>query len=138
MLLPIALVLAAGCGDDGDDDAASTDGETVTSEALDGRDFVSTEVTGETLVDGTEISVSFEDGGLSVNAGCNTMGGDYTITDGTLTAGPLASTQMACEDDLQQQDAWIAALLEDGAALTLTGGTLTMASDTTTITLEES
>lgn len=137
-LLPIALALAvtAGCGDD--DDAASTNGEAVTSEALDGRAFVSTEVTGETLVEGTEIGMTFEDGGLSVNAGCNTIFGDYTIENGVLTAGPLGQTQIACEDDLQQQDAWIAALLEAGPAVTLTDDTLTLASDTTTVTLQES
>ena len=137
-LLPVLLLVAAGCGDDGDDDAASTDGEAATSEALDGRTFVSTEVTGETLVEGSEIRMTFEGSGLSVIAGCNTMGGDYTIEDGTLTAGPLASTQMACEDDLQAQDAWIAALLEAGSTVTLTDDTLTIASGSTTITMEES
>ena len=137
-LVPVALVVAAGCGDDDDDDAASTDGAAVSSEALDGRSFVSTEVTGETLVEGSDITVTFEGDRLSVNAGCNTINGGYAIEDGTLTAEPLAQTQMACEDDLQQQDQWVIALLEGEPSVSLADDVLTISSDTTTVTLDES
>ena len=136
-LLPLALILTAGCGDD-EDDAASTEGEAVTSETLDGRTFVSTEVTGETLVEGSEIRMTFDGDQLSVNAGCNELGGGYTIEDGTLTAGPFRSTQMACEDALQQQDEWLTALLEGGPTVTLADDVLTISSDTTTVVLDES
>ncbi len=46
---------------------------------LDGREFVSTQVDGHDLVADSTIRISFEDGSLSINAGCNTMFGAYTV-----------------------------------------------------------
>jgi heat shock protein HslJ len=136
LLTCVVLLGAAACGDD--DDTASTSGTEVTSDTLDGRTFVSTEVTGETLVDGSEVTVSFEGEGLSANAGCNTMNSNYTLENDILTAGPFAQTQMACADDLQQQDVWVSELLGGGPSVTLDGNTLTIASPDTTVTFEES
>lgn len=43
-------------------------------------------------------SVSFDNGRISGNAGCNRFNGSYTFARGRLSAGPLASTRMACLD----------------------------------------
>ena len=37
---------------------------------------------------------------ISAQAGCNTQNGGYTITDGVLEVGAMASTMMACDDAL--------------------------------------
>ena len=93
---------------------------------------------GEALVDGTEVSLTFEDGNLSVQAGCNNTNGGYTITDGRLEVSTLAQTQMACQDDLQSQDQWLAAFLEAGPTVTLDIDELTLASDDITMVAVES
>ena len=70
-------------------------------------------------------SLSFRDGSLSAGAGCNTMGGAYTIAGGRLTTGPMMSTEMGCAAPLMQQDQWIASLLGD-SAITIAGDQMTL------------
>ncbi len=41
-------------------------------------------------------SLAFDGAKLSGSAGCNRFSGSYESTDGTLTAGPLMATEMAC------------------------------------------
>lgn len=129
-----ALVLAA-CGDDSSDgDSGSTKGAAPAAADLDGRTFLSTAVEGETLVEGSDISLVFTADTLAAVAGCNTMTGGYTIEDGTLAAPALAQTLMACDEAAMAQDAWVAALLA-GAEVTLVGDTLTLQQGDTKVTL---
>lgn len=137
-LLPAALVLGVSCGDDDADDGSATAPVALSTELLDGRVFLSTDVTGETLVDGTRVSLTFDGDTLSASAGCNTIFGGYELDDGTLTAGPLAQSQMLCEEDLQRQDEWVAELLENGPTVTLVEDVLTVSSATTSVTFQES
>lgn len=135
LLLPaLALVaLTAACGDD-DDGAAS-----VAAADLDGRTFVSTSVEGQTLVEGSEVSITFEDGSISVLAGCNTIFGGYELDGSTLApTGQLATTQMACDDALMAQDEWLAAMLSAGPEVSLDGDELTLSTDDVTLTATES
>lgn len=61
---------------------------------------------------GTAPSVTFADGKVSGNAGCNRFFGSYRFARGRLTAGPLASTKMACLDRARgRQEAAILGLL---------------------------
>lgn len=132
------LLVLAGCGDDdGDGDTAVGAGSGVTAEDLDGRTFTSTDVTGRDLVTGSEITISFTDGTIGVEAGCNSMSGSYAIDDGELEVGTLAQTMMACDDDLMDQDEWLAAFLEDDPDVALDGDTLTLRDDGVTITATE-
>ena len=141
--VPVFLLALAGCGDDDGDDVAETGagagtggdaGAPVTEADLDGRTFVSSEVEGETLVDDTEITLTFEDGQLGVNAGCNGMSTAYTVSEGSLEVeGPFAQTQMACPGDLPGQDEWVAEFLESSPTLALDGDQLTLANDDITI-----
>jgi len=150
LLVAAALVLAAcGSSDAGGDGPTTTkasgpsDGSTTTApssgdDELDGRQFTATDVTGYDLVAGTEIVTTFEDGRLSVNAGCNTLSSAYTFDDGTLawTGEPMA-TQMACPDDLMAQDSWLTGFFVAGADATLDGQTLTLTYEDFTMTLEQ-
>lgn len=121
---------AAGSGDDGSDDDVSADD-------LAGRGFVSSAVTGYELVEGSEITMNFLDGRVSVNAGCNTMNGGFDIVDATFTASQLAATMMACDQALMDQDMWLSEFLSSSPAIALDGSTLTLTGADATITLDE-
>lgn len=67
---------------------------------------------GKPLADGSRgNSVEFAADRLSVRAGCNNMGGSYSVAAQTLTAGPIMATRMACAPDLMAQDQAIGDLL---------------------------
>jgi heat shock protein HslJ len=129
-LMAVALLMiAASCGDD---DTASSS-ETLTADSLDGKTFLSTDVTGQTLVADTRITMRFEGESLSAVAGCNTMTGGYTIEGDVLKVGALAQTRMACDEDLTAQDAWIVELLTGNPKATFADDVLTLATDATTV-----
>ena len=133
ILLALPLVAAsvlAACGSD--DDASNTSDTEASVPAsdldLDGTTFVSTDVEGHDLVADSEIRLSFQDGSISINAGCNTLVGAYTLDGDTLQAPVLAMTQMACDPALMDQDTWLSetfsgnpTLAADGDNLTVTG-----------------
>jgi len=104
-----------------------------TSGDLDGNTYIVTGVQGHDPVKGSEIALRFEAERLGISAGCNQMGGGYTIKDGRLEVGAMMTTAMACEEPLMAQDQWISAFV-NGAAATLDGDTLTLARDGVTIT----
>jgi heat shock protein HslJ len=105
-----------------------------TSEALDGRTFVSTGMTGASLVEGSTVTIRFEGNRIGLSAGCNQGSGAYRLDDGVLSLGLMATTEMACERPLMTQDTAITAFL-DGATATLAGDTLTAAKGDVTLTL---
>ena len=87
-------------------------------------------------LDGT-LQVAFVDGGVSVNAGCNTLFGPADLSGGTIAlTGELASTKMACAPELMAQDDELAAFFSAGPTWALEGSVLTLTGGTTTITLD--
>jgi heat shock protein HslJ len=141
-LITLSALAIAACGDDADaPDAEGTlpaVGAAPTPAELSGRSFASTEVTGHELVAGSTIEMFFDADRVSIRAGCNSMNGGYRVTDGVLqTPGPMASTMMACDEPLMDQDLWVAAFLADGARVTLEGDALTLTGAAATITLAE-
>ena len=132
VLLAIAGATIAACGSED-----SSTSESVNADDLSGRGFVSSDVTGHELVDGSEITMNFLDDAVSVNAGCNTMNGRFEITDGTFAAEQSAMTMMACPDPLMAQDTWLSEFLASSPTVALDGSTLTFTGDDATITLEE-
>lgn len=131
-LLALSALALAACGSD--DDPAS--GSAPTADDLDGTTFESTEVTGHELVADTTITLAFQADAVSANAGCNTMNGGYTITDGTLEVATMASTMMACEDALMAQDDWLAEFLASGPEIALDGDSLTLTGAESSLTLD--
>lgn len=104
---------------------------------LDGKTFTSTSVEGHDLVEGSTIELTFDDGHLGVSAGCNSMGADYEVDDGTLAwTGPATSTLIGCPDDLAAQDQWLTELFTDGVEAELDGSTLTLTDGDVEIVLE--
>ena len=124
-----AVLVFAGCGDDDDDAGGSGD--------IDGYAYTATDVEGQSLADGSTLVVTFADGNVSAAGGCNTMFGAYELDGDTLVAGPLAQTQMACDEALMTQDTWVGELLQGQPTVTLDGDVLTIAGDDVTVTFGE-
>jgi heat shock protein HslJ len=135
VITALALSLAA-CGDD-TTDSGSTDTSAAagsgTAAAVEGRTYVSQSATGFTLVDGSDVRLTFDSGQLAANAGCNSMSGGYTITDGKLVVEALASTMMACEQPLMDQETAVSTFLSSSPAITADGDTLTLTDGTITM-----
>jgi heat shock protein HslJ len=148
-----AFVLAAcGSSDSGSDATTTTkakgEGSTSTSPStsttkaangageLDGQSFIATGIEGYEPVADSDLTVTFEDGQMAVNGGCNTLGSGYTFDDGTLKwDGEPRATMMGCSEELMAQDTWLTALFTKGVDATLDGDTLTLTQDDVTITL---
>ena len=101
---------------------------------VDGKTYLSSGIQGGTLVAGTQVRLSFKDGQIGASAGCNSMSGAYTIAGGRLTASQLITTDMGCDAPRMTQDEWLAKLL-GGAAITVTGDTLTLEEGPVKLTL---
>jgi len=80
------------------------------------------------LLNGTAITLDFNDGRVGGNSGCNSYGGAYTSTDTTLQVSQLVSTLMACgapEGIMEQEQQYLAAL-QDSATYEISGDMLTI------------
>ena len=118
--------------------AASGSGAAGAASDLAGKTLVAKEVTGSyTIVPGSTISITFDNGTLAARAGCNNLFGQYTVSGDVLNAPQLASTMMACDEALMNQDTWLAAFLASSPTWTYSGGTLTLTNGTDTIALTE-
>ncbi|HEV7723136.1 MAG TPA: META domain-containing protein [Iamia sp.] len=140
LVLLAVLVPLAGCGDD--DDTGTEDASATTAPAespIAGRTFeaVSLESDVYDLVEGVTLSIAFTDDQITVDAGCNRLSGTYAIEGPILVVTGLGGTEMGCEPELMEQDAWIAGVLTarpvftpqapDGLLLSDDDWTLTMA-----------
>jgi heat shock protein HslJ len=125
-----ALCALAACGDDDGGSSAEPD--------VDGTEWVSSEVTGHELVAGTEIRLTFQNGRVSANAGCNTMGGEYTFDGSTMSVAAMEMTDMGCEEQLAAQDEFLATQLGSGPTVEVDGDLLTLTSGEATMTMIDS
>jgi heat shock protein HslJ len=105
---------------------------------LDGRTFVSSTVVEDgkdrPLVAGTEIRLSFADGQLSAQAGCNIFGASYRLEDERLVAEGGAMTEMGCDEDRSAQDEWLFGLLGSQPRIDLVENELVLEAGNTVIT----
>jgi heat shock protein HslJ len=128
--LCIAILLGAvlgGCAGTASDDLA-------------GRTFLSTAVTQggapRALVPGTRLAITFSgESGISVNGGCNTMGGSYRLDGDVLRVDAGATTEIGCDAARQAQDEWLFAVIGSGPTATLDGNALALATGDTVIRL---
>lgn len=132
-LTTLGATAVAGCGDDGH-------GGGLTTADVAGRYYVSTKVTGHTMVPGSTITLSFNDTEqLSAAAGCNTIVGLYQIKSGILRMNPNpATTMMACDQALEQQEDWLKNLLKDGINVAAAPDGLTLTQGDVRIDLQDS
>ena len=133
-LVLVAVGLVACSGPSGASPSADAGGPSQAPASLDGRTFLSTELEGAILVPGTQIRLAFENGNLSANGGCNTMGGTYTVDGDRIRTTQMSMTEMGCDGPRQAQDEWLARFLGD-ARYRLEGDTLTLTDGIATLTL---
>jgi heat shock protein HslJ len=79
----------------------------------------------------TRITAEFNGGAISGSSGCNSYSGSYSSTraggpTNNISIGPLAVTQMACEEAVMTQEQAYLASLEAAQSYTVGGNTLTM------------
>lgn len=130
-----SLVVLSGCGSE----VAEPTGQAATWNDVVSLTFQSTAVTeagaDKPLASEEPISIRFADGDLAASAGCNTLTGAAEIVDGVLQVGQLASTRMACEPALMEQDQWLSEFLTANPTATIDDGTLTLTANETAIDL---
>jgi heat shock protein HslJ len=98
----------------------------VPSTDLKGTSWALVEISGQPVVAGSSPTLSFDEEQAGGNGSCNSFGGEYTLDNGKLTFGPLMSTMMYCEETMEQETAYLAALqsaatyqMQDGRLLIL-------------------
>ena len=89
LLVPAVLMLGlSACGNDEAEQAADPAASNGTGSQVPSGDFLSTAVTAggqpKKLVEGTTIALTFADGQVRANAGCNTMSGPASFAAGKL------------------------------------------------------
>jgi heat shock protein HslJ len=124
--------LAAGCSES----STAPTSLSVTSDQLSGTwTLVSMQLTGQGVQaapTGATYTVTFADGRLSTRVDCNTCGGGFGLSGGTLTAGPaLACTRAACPTMAFENQ--YTRLLAGDSSVTLSGNTLMLASSRGTL-----
>jgi heat shock protein HslJ len=130
VLATAALVLGlAACGE--------SDASGSTADSLDGRKFLSIDVTGHRLVAGSQIRLNFDGDRLGASVGCNQLGGTWSIDgDALVVPDDMVMTEMACDPPARMdQDTWFASFLSSRPTIVLDGDTLTLTSRDVTITL---
>lgn len=119
----------------GSSTAGSARGGAAAGAGYQDTEFIATTVTGtHTIAPDSQISLTLAaDGTLSARAGCNSMSGKYVVTNDVLLSPLQASTMMACDQALMDQDAWFSAFLSSKPTLKYADGILTLSNGTDTI-----
>ena len=79
-----------------------------------------------TVVDVPVTAIFEEDGTLSGSGGCNSYTGSWETDENSIEIGPLASTAMACEPDLMDQETRYLAVLQEAGTYRVDATTLEM------------
>ncbi|MEV6288184.1 META domain-containing protein [Kribbella sp. NPDC051770] len=126
------LVVLTGCGDESGAGAGGLSGKTYLSTALTENGAP------KQVAPSTRISLQFkDDGSLSANAGCNSIGGKFSSGGGKLSVEDLNLTNMACDGPRQQQEEWLLSVLNSKPAWKVDGDQLTITADQRVIVLQD-
>lgn len=134
-----AFVSGAGITLDGDTLTLDKDGVTLTlvdrevvnpdRPLLGTRWVVDSVVAGDTvgtLPVGVIAALTFADGAVAVEPGCNRGSGQAAVSGGTITFGPIAMTKMACAEPAMSVEAAVTAVLAGEVAYQIEADTLTL------------
>ena len=95
-----------------------------------GRAWQLTELGGSSPIEGSVVDMTIQDGQVAGSSGCNTTySGPATVdlSDNAMTLGPdFASTRMACENDVMDQEQRFLAALARVAGYEMANDTLTL------------
>ena len=130
VLAGLTILVVAACDSTGT--GSNTTPEPTSAADLAGTSWTLVSIGGTPVVEASGPHLTFGAGGnASGSTGCNSMSGTYATDGAALTFGPLATTRMACEENLMAQETAVLQALEgvsgweidaDGL-LHLTGGT---------------
>lgn len=94
---------------------------------LAGAEWAVTSIDGQPVIPGSKVTMQFEDGRVYGAASCNRFMGGYTMGDGlSISLSQMASTMMACPDNLMTQEARFLQTLGDVTAYSVAGSTVTL------------
>ena len=106
MTLVLTAMLAA-CAT-AEPDSPPTEGSTLL-----GTEWVLVSLHGNALIEGKQITLRFGEASIEGSGGCNTYGGSYTASEGSLSVSDVYWTEMACiepEGIMEQEQAYFQAL----------------------------
>jgi heat shock protein HslJ len=75
-----------------------------------------------------DTTISFIDGQLGGNVGCNSFGGEYQLKGDTLSFGSIMSTEMYCEQTMEQEAGVLAVFSSGTVKAALNDNVLTLTS----------
>jgi heat shock protein HslJ len=134
LAVPLLVVLAA-CGQRPTNDPVGAP----TPDPLRGKTFIATAVTedGKPRPLVAEVSIQFtDDGRIIARGGCNMMQGQVDTSGGKIVIdGGLATTEMACAQELHDQDGFVAGVLSGAPSWQLSDDKLTITSGSTVVEL---
>jgi heat shock protein HslJ len=111
------VFLASACG--GGDDAEAP-------ASLDGTSWKLVEGTSIAIPDDVEMTIAFEAGRASGSGGCNQFMGSYDQAGEQISLGRLASTRMACAEEIMSAERAYFSALESVSSWSATGGVLVL------------
>ena len=137
ILATLAVVLVAACSAGASSSPPTPTGPPAAGPgAIAGRTFWYTAVKGHDLVPDTRVRLVFNpDGTLGATAGCNSMGGTWSLDGTTLLARIGQMTEMGCTDDRFAQDDWLSKWLAAELSATIGGDELVLEGSGVTMTL---
>ena len=92
---------------------------------LDGTSWRLVSLGNRPVLPGGGPTLSFEDGGVKGNSGCNSFGGEYKMRGSSIELSQMFSTMMACvENDRMEQETLYMQMLSDVDQYALTNGQL--------------
>ena len=109
--------------------ADALDDEQATGGTLADTRWVVTEMEGVALVPDALPSVGFTATKVSGRGGCNSVGGDYTATDGTISVGSLFQTLVGCAEPIEAQEEAFVARLQAATSYAVEGDVLRLDGD---------
>jgi heat shock protein HslJ len=127
----VATSVLSACG--GDDESVDTGGGAAALAA----EYLSIEVTEagapRPLVEGTTISLRFDDGQVGASLGCNQLGARYDLDGDRLLVEEMSTTEMGCDPERHAQDEWFADVLQSEPTVVVDGDTMTLTSGETVV-----
>jgi heat shock protein HslJ len=94
------------------------------SDSLNGTSWELYAISKHRPIEGSNITIVFEDGQVSGSSGCNSYGGDYKVSGKKIEFGMLMSTLMACDEPIMDQESDFLQMLGNAHRFELVDGQL--------------
>ena len=92
---------------------------------LNGTSWELTAISKHPPIEGSHITIAFEDGQVNGNSGCNSYGGEYQVSGNKIEIGMMMSTLMACADPaMMEQESTFMQMLGEAQRFEIVDGQL--------------